>query len=406
MTKSKLLSYDAFAKTDEEVRVRTQMGGLITLVCIIATLVLLSGEWTQFNTLVNIPQLVVDRDSNAKLDLNLDITFPSVPCDIINLDIMDAAGNLQFDILESGFTKIRIDANGKELETVGFNADDVSKGKPPSDEDYCGPCYGSRDQSKNKDAGNINEKVCCQNCNDVRTAYMEVGWAFFDGKDIEQCEREGFVEEINKHLSEGCRLKGNALLNRIEGHLHFAPGKGFETKNGHYHDLSLYQRTPNLNFNHIINHFSFGKPIEAKAKVMGADILTQPLDGRSVVLERDTHFHKFSYYTKVVPTRYEYLNKVVAETAQFSATYHDKPLIGGHDEDHPTTLHSRSGIPGVFFYFEMSSLKVINKERIIQTWSGFILNCFTVVGGVLAVGSMVDRLSYTAQKSIWGKKSK
>ena len=116
MTKSKLLSYDAFAKTDEEVRVRTQMGGLITLVCIIATLVLLSGEWTQFNTLVNIPQLVVDRDSNAKLDLNLDITFPSVPCDIINLDIMDAAGNLQFDILESGFTKIRIDANGKELE--------------------------------------------------------------------------------------------------------------------------------------------------------------------------------------------------------------------------------------------------------------------------------------------------
>lgn len=59
----------------------------------------------------------------------------------------------------------------------------------------------------------------------------------------------------------------------------------------------------------------------------------------------------------------------------------------------------------MFVFFEMSPLKVINKEQHGQTWSGFILNCITSIGGVLAVGTVMDKLFYKAQRSIWGKKS-
>lgn len=93
MKRSTLLSLDAFAKTEEDVRVRTKAGGLITLSCILTTLFLLVNEWRLFNSVVTRPQLVVDRDRHAKLELNVDVTFPSVPCDLVNLDIMDDSGS-------------------------------------------------------------------------------------------------------------------------------------------------------------------------------------------------------------------------------------------------------------------------------------------------------------------------
>ncbi|EJS44847.1 erv46p [Saccharomyces arboricola H-6] len=414
MKRSTLLSLDAFAKTEEDVRVRTKAGGLITLSCILTTLFLLVNEWRQFNSVVTRPQLVVDRDRHAKLELNMDVTFPSMPCELVNLDIMDDSGELQLDILDAGFTMTRVDKDGHPVgDATELHVGGNGEGATPNDDpNYCGQCYGARDQSNNENLAQ-EDKVCCQNCDSVRSAYLDKGWAFFDGKDIEQCEKEGYVNKINDHLHEGCRIEGSAQINRIQGNIHFAPGKPFQdTRGNHRHDTSLYDKTPDLNFNHIINRLSFGKPIQSHHKRLGNDKLhggavvsTSPLDGRQVFPDRPTHFHQFSYFAKIVPTRYEYLDSTVIETAQFSATYHSRPLGGGRDQDHPNTFHARGGISGLYVFFEMSPLKVINKEQHGQTWSGFILNCITSIGGVLAVGTVMDKLFYKAQRSIWGKKS-
>ncbi|CCC67313.1 hypothetical protein NCAS_0A07550 [Naumovozyma castellii] len=416
---AKLLSFDAFAKTEEEVRVRTNTGGIITLSCIIVTLYLLLNEWSQFNSVITSPQLVVDRDRNLKLELNFDVTFPSISCDLINLDIMDDSGELQLDLLDSAFTKIRVDADGNELgsSTLEVGTDDLASEvqQRNNDPDYCGSCYGSKVQDEN-DKLPRESRVCCQTCNDVREAYLNIGWGFFDGKGIEQCEKEGYVAKINEHLKEGCRVKGQTLLSRIQGNIHFAPGKSYtsykrSTSASHYHDTSLYDKTSNLNFNHKINHLSFGKPIDKldeKVQDHSTEFSISPLDGREVIpTDIDTHYHVYSYYAKIVPTRYEFLNKKEKsiETAQFSTTFHSRPLRGGRDADHPTTMHSQGGIPGLFIYFEMSAVKVINKEHHFRSWSSFLLNCITTVGSVLAVGTVSDKIFYRAQKSLQGKKN-
>lgn len=408
MKKSTLLSIDAFSKTEEDVRIRTKSGGIITLTCVLITCFLLVNEWIQFNSIVIRPDLVVDRDRQLKLDISLDVTFPSVPCGLLNLDLMDKAGELELNILESGFTKTRLDSHGNSVhDAETFKPGGEQKGTSEidiTDPDYCGSCYGALDQGRNAELPR-ESKLCCQTCEEVRNAYLDAEWAFYDGKDIEQCEREGYVEKINEQLSEGCRVQGEALLNRIEGAIHFSPGRGYENKHGHFHDLSLYWKNPQLNFNHVINHLSFGKSVETKAKGRVSAASTAPLDGREVAPERDTHKHQFSYFAKIVPTRYEYLDKMVVETAQFSASVHDRPLMGGLDRDHPNTIHQVGGTPGVYVYFEMSPLKVINREQHAQTWSTFLLNCITSIGGVLAVGTVMDKVLYKAQTSIWGKKS-
>lgn len=399
-----ILSLDAFAKTVEDARVKTASGGFITLGCIVTLITLIFSEWRNFNEIELKPELVVDRDRAHKLDINLDITFPDLPCDIMSLDIMDVSGETQLDVASYGFKKIRLDPSGAEIESVELKLNSGEGGATNVPDDYCGPCYGSKDQSQNEGKP-LSEQVCCNDCDSVRRAYASQGWAFYDGKNVEQCEREGYVSKIQDRLAEGCRVIGSAKLNRINGNLHFAPGASFSSGNRHVHDLSLYQKTGDFSFRHTVNHFSFGPDVESlKSTTSTQELSSHPLDG--IVSQPGGKDHLYSYFLKVVPTRYEFLNGKVTETNQFSSTYHDRPLVGGKDEDHPNTLHARGGIPGLFFHFDVSALKVINKEAYATTWSGFLLNVISAIGGILTVGAVLDRTVYEADKAIRGKKDK
>lgn len=411
MKQSKLLAFDAFAKTVDDARVRTASGGIVTITCLLTILMLVLSEWRDFNTVVLRPELVVDRDRSKRLDINLDITFPKMPCDVLTLDIMDVSGELQVDIASNNFQKIRLDQSLNEIGTedlaIGGNSNKLAKAKAPG---YCGPCYGAKDQAGN-DAKPQNEKVCCNTCEDVKQAYVEVGWAFFDGKNIEQCEEEGYVTKINERINEGCRIKGTANINRVAGNLHIAPGGSFTTSATHIHDLSLYEKHPHLTLEHMVNHFSFGPDpgnnfhhnSEATGNIKELMFSTHPLDGFS----SKTGFkrHVYSYFMKVVSTRYEFLNHTILETNQFSATKHDRPLAGGKDEDHQHTVHSRGGHPAVFFNMEISPIKVINREEYAKSWGSFVLSVCSAIGGVLTIGAVLDKTVYEANKVIRQKKN-
>ncbi|CCK70242.1 retrograde cargo receptor ERV46 KNAG_0D05030 [Huiozyma naganishii CBS 8797] len=412
------VALDAFSKTEEEARVRTSGGGLISLLCVVSAVVLLWREWAQFRAVTTDPMLVIDRDHELPLKLTLDITFPAMPCALLGLDIMDESGNVQLDVLFDQFTKTRVDVNGN---MVGGSASEPYKPNSLSgkragakdlqmDADYCGSCYGSKNQENNAELP-PEQRICCQTCDDVHDAYLEAGWAFFDGANIEQCESEGYVKRIQEQLHEGCNVKGTALLNRIQGNLHFAPGKPYQQLAagmpgqglGHYHDVSLYERNRHMNLNHVINEFRFGE--DPQSEIVAQKIQrSAPLEDTVASLE-NPHYYIFNYYTNVVPTRYEFLGaSKPLDTAQYSATYHDRPIMGGRDADHPTTLHGRGGTPGVYFNLEFSPLKIINRERRPQQWSTLLLNWITTIGGILAVGTVTDKVVYKAQRSIGAKK--
>ena len=396
MKRESLLAYDVFAKTEEDVRIRTRTGGLITMLCCGFTFLLLLSEWFQFYKVVTKPDLVIDRDFHLKLNFNIDITFPFVPCELVNLDILDDSGNVQLDITNSDFLKTRIDRKGQPVgDSKKFKVSDDLSDFAPDDNDYCGSCYGAIDQSKND---GLEKKVCCQTCEDVRAAYLDAGWAFFDGKNIEQCERAGVVNKVKEQLDEGCRIQGETQLNRVHGNIHFAPGKAFHNRRGHFHDTSLYDNQDQLNFKHIINHLSFGKAVR---ELLGGDensvAFTAPMDGHQELPDINGHWHQFSYFAKIIPTRFEYLNGKSEETSQLTITSHPKVVTSSDDAS--AILQARAGIPGLFIDYEISPLKVINKEEHALTWSGFLLNCITSIGGILAVGTVVDKIIYAAQRS-------
>lgn len=422
ISKSKLISLDAFSRAQDDVRIRTKTGALVTISCLFVTFLLLLNEWIQFKSIVVKPELVIDRERQLPLDFSIDIVFPNVPCDILTFDIVDDMGNLLIfkDNQDSQFVKYRINNMGQEIgeykpilsETSSSSTDDIQdKSK------YCGSCYGAIDQSRNSQMSDPKDYICCQTCLDVQKAYISASWAFFDGRNIEQCEREGYTESLNQHLNEGCRLKGDSKLKRINGNIHFAPGYSFQSFNGHFHDTSFYDQLSNinLNFNHIINHLSFGPHIEninnnnnqVDSFLIQNDnhnilsVSTSPLNGNQVLPDYNSHNYQFNYFIKIVPTRYEYKDKSLKtiETAQFSSSFHSKPVTGGIDSNDPSITHQRGGTPGVYFNIEMSPLKVIQREQHKISLSSFFLNCITSIGGILAVGTVFDKIIYRVQRS-------
>jgi len=406
VNRPKLLSLDAFAKTVEDARIRTTSGGVITMICVVIVLMLIRNEYYDYTSIVTRPELVVDRDINKQLDINLDISFPNIPCDMLSLDILDQTGDVKLDILKSGFQKFRLVKNPDgtvkdevlDTDSPPLNNDvDIhvlAKGLPEGDNGYCGSCYGALPQDK--------KQFCCNSCAAVKAAYGEAEWGFYDGENIEQCEKEGYVSSLKKRImeNEGCRVKGNTKINRVSGTLDFAPGASFSSKGRHVHDLSLYEKyNDKFNFDHKINHLSFGQISQD-----GLIESTHPLNGHESVLNDKSRL--YSYFLKVVATRFESIEETKAlETNQFSVITHDRPLRGGKDEDHQHTYHARGGTPGVFFHFDISPLKIINREQYAKPLSGFILGVISSIAGVLIVGSLIDRSVYAAETAIRGKKN-
>lgn len=388
MARPKLLALDLFAKTVEDAKVRTASGGLITLGCLLLVVLLLMSEYRQYRLVVVRPELVVDRDHHQKISLNVDVTFPHLPCEAFTFDILDVSGLEQLNVLDSGFKKTTLAPDGTPISTEAVDINtllkDLTTGTRP--DGLCGSCYGALKQDQN-DATPPPEKVCCNDCRAVRKAYALAQWGFYDGEGIEQCENEGYVQHLRDNLHGGCRVQGLALLNRISGNFHFAPGASITGHGNHFHDLTLFTKYEDaFNFDHIINDLSCGPPLPLASDISS----THPLNGFEV--DMDHKQHVYSYYLKVVPTRFEFLDgRPPVETNQMAVTKHDRPLDGGRDEDHPNSRHVKGGVPGVYFYFDMSPMKIINREQLAKSWLLFVLSVVLGIGGVVCLGAVLDR---------------
>jgi len=417
-SKSRFTRLDAFTKTVDEARIRTTSGGIVTIVSLVVVLFLAWGEWSDYRKIVIHPELVVDKGRGERMEIHLNMTFPRMPCELLTLDVMDVSGEQQHGV-KHGINKVRLQPLSKGGGVIDVNSlslhDDSATHLDPS---YCGDCYGAPAPS------NAEKPGCCNTCDEVREAYAQASWAFGRGENVEQCEREHYAEKLDEQRKEGCRIEGSLQVNKVVGNFHLAPGRSFSNGNMHVHDLKNYIDVPEgqkHDFTHIIHHLRFGPQLpESIAEKIRSNVdlpftnhHLNPLDGTRQDT-RDPNFN-FMYFVKIVPTSYLPLgwerkarrlanyNAALGtlgqgpdgslETHQYSVTSHKRSLAGGDDaaEGHAERLHSRGGIPGVFFSYDISPMKVINREEQNKTFLGFLAGVCAIVGGTLTVAAAVDR---------------
>ncbi|KAG6890820.1 hypothetical protein C0995_003253 [Termitomyces sp. Mi166 len=366
-----LKGVDAFGKTTEDVKVKTRTGALSFT----------TMEFLDYRKITIDTSIVVDKSRGEKLTVNMNITFPRVPCYLLSLDVMDISGELQRD-LSHNVLKVRLDEHGAIVPN-SYSAElrnDIDKMNEQKKDGYCGSCYGGLEPPSG----------CCQTCEDVRQAYVNRGWSFSNPDAIEQCKDEGWAENLRDQKNEGCNISGRIRVNKVIGNIHLSPGRSFQTSSRNIYELVPYLRDDGSrhDFSHVIHHFAFeGTLLQAlfyappsyshvgddeydywkaeagRAMKKRLGITADPLDNTQGRTSK-AHY-MFQYFLKVVSTRFHTEDGQTVglvpltvrigidphhgqvNTHQYSATSFERDLSEGIQGDTPQGIHVQHGVNGV-----------------------------------------------------------
>ncbi|KAG8993080.1 hypothetical protein FRB94_002678 [Tulasnella sp. JGI-2019a] len=392
--------FDAFGKTMEDVKIKTRTGALLTMlsVAIICTFTLI--EFIDYRKTYVDTSVIVDRSRGEKLVVNMNITFPQVPCYLLSMDVMDISGEHQNDV-DHTMLKTRLDNQMQKIPDATISQElksELEKVAKARGEGYCGSCYGGQEP----------EGGCCNTCDSVREAYLNRGWSFANPDAIDQCVAEHWTEKIHDQATEGCNIAGKVTVNKVIGNFHFSPGRSYLLPHMNVQELVPYVKDGiKHGFGHIIHQLSFenekhiyGENLtkEMKRKL---GIVFQPLDTSGSFNPQANYMYQ--YFLKVVATRYSFLDRSFASTYQYSVTTYERDLaIGGaagKNAQGLMTSHGILGIPGVFINYEISPMVVDHHERR-QSFAHFLTSMCAIVGGVLTVASILDSAMFRGQKII------
>ncbi|KAM7251118.1 hypothetical protein ACFE04_023001 [Oxalis oulophora] len=316
-------------------------------------------------------KLLVDTSRGEKLRINFDVTFPSIRCSLLSLDATDISGEKHYDI-KHDIIKRRINAHGDviEVKQEGIGAPTIENplqrhgGRLDKNETYCGSCFGA--ESSDDD--------CCNSCEEVREAYRKKGWGMTNEDLIDQCKREGFIQKVKDEEGEGCTIHGSLEVNKVAGNFHFAAGKSFHQSHIFIEELLAFQ-SESHNISHKINRLDFGDHFPG---------VVNPLD--RVQWTHESSNGMYLYFIKVVPTIYTDIRGRTIKSNQYSVTEHFRSREEGRLE-----------IPGLYFVYDFSAIKITYKEEHIP-FLHFITNICAIVGGIFTVAGIVDSFVYHGKK--------
>ena len=75
-----LRSFDSFSKIQDDVRIKTKTGAVVSVVAAVMMITLFFSELNLFLTTEQSNHLLVDTSRGEKLRINFDITVPHVSC--------------------------------------------------------------------------------------------------------------------------------------------------------------------------------------------------------------------------------------------------------------------------------------------------------------------------------------
>ncbi|KAL4352660.1 hypothetical protein GQ457_06G034320 [Hibiscus cannabinus] len=340
--KQTIKSLDAFPRAEEHLLQKTQSGALVSVVGLVIIAMLFFHELTYYLSTYTVHQMSVDLKRGETLPIHINMTFPSLPCDVLSVDAIDMSGKHEVD-LDTNIWKLRLNSHGHIIGTE-YLSDLVEKEHDAHKHDGEKEHHGDGEKEHHDDA---EKKLHALGFNQ---------------------DAENMIKKVKQALDngEGCRVYGVLDVQRVAGNFHIS-----------VHGLNIYVAQmifgggAHVNVSHMIHDLSFGP------KYPG---LHNPLDGTVRILHETSG--TFKYYIKIVPTEYRYISKEVLPTNQFSVSEYYSPM-----KDFDRTW------PAVYFLYDLSPITVTIKEER-RSFLHFITRLCAVLGGTFALTGMLDRWMY------------
>lgn len=325
----KVKELDAFPKIPEKFVQTSPVGGTLSVFSFAIIFWLIYSEIQYYMDSKFIFKFSPDTDFDEKLKINVDITV-AMPCGTLGADILDSTNQnaYKFGTLEEEDTWFDLSPNQRKyFDSMRY----------------------------------INSYL-----REEFHAIQELLW---------KSSQISYYEEMPKRNDkpdrpyDACRIYGTLILNKVAGNFHITAGKSLALPRGHIH-ISAFMTERDYNFTHRINRLNFGDPSPG---------VIHPLDGDEKI--SNDNMMLFQYFIEVVPTKVKTF-LTTTNTYQYSV----KEL--GRTIDHHKGSH---GMPGIFFKYDMSALKVtVRQER--DNFLTFLARLCATVGGIYVCSGLVNNL--------------
>ncbi|XP_043698742.1 endoplasmic reticulum-Golgi intermediate compartment protein 3-like isoform X2 [Telopea speciosissima] len=109
--KQALKSIDAFPRAEEHLLQKTQSGAVVSIFGLIIMATLFLHELKYYLTTYTVHQMAVDLQRGERLPIHINVSFPSLPCDVLGVDAVDMSGKHEVDI-DTNIWKLRLNRDG------------------------------------------------------------------------------------------------------------------------------------------------------------------------------------------------------------------------------------------------------------------------------------------------------
>ena len=415
--------FDIYPKLDEDVQIQTSSGAFVSIFGWMIILLLSMYEINSYLCINTTEHMMVDRDLNRKLNINMNITFHALTCAEIHLDAMDVAGDNQINV-EHDIVKRRLSPiNGQ---VIGSPVTSGLEGQPTKEQleaakkleplpnnmdNYCGSCYGAENP--------LMGIKCCNTCEELKIAYNQIGWGTTDIlKNSTQCIRDIHNPWTIVQEGEGCRVEGIMEVNKVAGNFHIAHGESIVRDGRHIHQFHPNE-VHKFNISHTINYLSFGDDlgISSSSRTISGSKSNSNIGSKngvnSLIFEEDdgsdasdaynvnslqSHHHHVShevgtglyqYYLYITPTTYTDAWGKIIHTNTYTFTERFRPV--------PKDSKKLTILPGIFFIYELTPFSIeINGARL--PLAHFLSRLCAIVGGVFTLLACIDNFLHSIEK--------
>ncbi|XP_022192383.1 endoplasmic reticulum-Golgi intermediate compartment protein 2 [Nilaparvata lugens] len=316
--------FDTFNKLPESFVESSRVGGTFTLITLTLITWLVYSEIRYYFDNRFIFKFSPDTDYDGKIKLNIDITV-AMPCQNVGADILDSTNQnvMMFGNLEEENTWFEL----------------------------------SLEQRRHFD--NVRHFNMY-----LREQFHAIQDLLWKSRQVQYYGDPPTRKYMPVTPPDACRLHGTLELNKVAGNFHITAGKSLSLPRGHIH-ISAFMWDNDYNFTHRINKLSFGDPSPG---------IIHPLEGDEKVTTENMAL--FQYFIEVVPTDVQTF-MTHTQTYQYSVKDHLR-LVDHHKGSH--------GVPGIFFKYDMSALKVSVSEEREPLDQFFVRLCATVCGIFVTTG--------------------
>ena len=142
-----------YSKVHDDFRTNTKTGGIVSIFAVISMVLLFISEFKTYMTIEVIDHVVVDTTLPQHIFIDLDITFPMIQCDDLNISYVEKPNE--------PLVEMRGNLTMEHRDIFGHNPD-------PLKADFCGPCYKAKPFIKET-------MPCCNSCVELRELYRKNG---------------------------------------------------------------------------------------------------------------------------------------------------------------------------------------------------------------------------------------